>query len=179
MAWEIENTVATDNEENKNIQPQWEIEDVQPITQSVMDAETKQMYNVPLGMDGTDAKFAIDTQHGGKDKGSFLGKVWTGIDTLGSHIERGFQDFDRAVVEHAGQLVDSLVLDKGLRYQKRLKLVEDWENGDWSYFGNRELTDEEKQGVISRQKEQIAYIQNLRERTQKFFNKGAQIMRPD
>lgn len=176
MAWEIENTATTDN---KTVQPQWEIEESKPLTQSVMDAETQQMYNVPLGMDATDAKFAIDTQHGGKDKGSFLGKVWTGIDIAGSSIEEVFQDFNRAVVEHTGQLVDSLVLDKGLRYQKRMKLVEDWENGDWSYFGDKELTDEEKQGIIRRQKEKIAYIQNLRERTQKFFNKGAQIMRPD
>ena len=176
MAWEIENTVATDNNAN---QPQWEIEQTQPLTQSVMDAESQKMYNVPLGMDATDAKFAIDTQHGGKDKGSFWGKVWTGVDIVGSSIEEVFQDFDRAVVEHAGQLVDSLVLDKGLRYQKRMKLVEDWENGDWSYFGDKELSDEEKQGIIRRQKEKIAYIQNLRERTQKFFNKGAQIMRPD
>lgn len=176
MAWEIENTVTTDN---KAVQPQWEIEESKPLTQSVMDAETQQMYNVPLGMDATDAKFAIDTQHGGKDKGSFLGKVWTGIDIAGSSIEEVFQDFNRAVVEHTGQLVDSLVLDKGLRYQKRMKLVEDWENGDWSYFGDKELSDEEKQGIIRRQKEKIAYIQNLRERTQKFFNKGAQIMRPD
>jgi len=176
MAWEIENTVATDNKAN---QPQWEIEETQPLTQSVMDAESQKMYNVPLGMDATDAKFAIDTQHGGKDKGSFWGKVWTGVDIVGSSIEEVFQDFDRAVVEHAGQLVDSLVLDKGLRYQKRMKLVEDWENGDWSYFGDKELSDEEKQGIIRRQKEKIAYIQNLRERTQKFFNKGAQIMRPD
>nr|DAE29414.1 MAG TPA: crystallin beta/gamma motif-containing protein [virus sp. ctd0M1] len=176
MAWEIENTVTTDN---KAVQPQWEIEETQPLTQSVMDAENQKMYNVPLGMDATDAKFAIDTQHGGKDKGSFLGKVWTGIDIAGSSIEEVFQDFNRAVVEHTGQLVDSLVLDKGLRYQKRMKLVEDWENGDWSYFGDKELSDEEKQGIIRRQKEKIAYIQNLRERTQKFFNKGAQIMRPD
>lgn len=176
MAWEIENTVTTDNNAN---QPQWEIEESKPLTQSVMDAETQQMYNVPLGMDATDAKFAIDTQHGGKDKGSFLGKVWTGVDIAGSSIEEVFQDFNRAVVEHTGQLVDSLVLDKGLRYQKRMKLVEDWENGDWSYFGDKEFSDEEKQGIIRRQKEKIAYIQNLRERTQKFFNKGAQIMRPD
>lgn len=176
MAWEIENTATTDN---KTVQPQWEIEESKPLTQSVMDAETQQMYNVPLGMDATDAKFAIDTQHGGKNKDSFFGKVWTGTQIVGESIEEVFDDFNRAVVEHAGQLVDSLVLDKGLRYQKRMKLVEDWENGDWSYFGDKELSDEEKQGIIRRQKEKIAYIQNLRERTQKFFNKGAQIMRPD
>lgn len=176
MAWEIENTVATDN---KAVQPQWEIENSEPMTQSVMDAETQQMYNVPLGMDATDAKFAIDTQHGGKNKDSFFGKVWTGTQIAGESIEEVFQDFNRAVVEHAGQLVDSLVLDKGLRYQKRMKLVEDWENGDWSFFGDKEFSDEEKQNIIRRQKEKIAYIQNLRERTQKFFNKGAQIMRPD
>lgn len=176
MAWEIENTVTTDN---KAVQPQWEIENSEPMTQSVMDAETQQMYNVPLGMDATDAKFAIDTQHGGKNKDSFFGKVWTGTQIAGESIEEVFQDFNRAVVEHAGQLVDSLVLDKGLRYQKRMKLVEDWENGDWSFFGDKEFSDEEKQNIIRRQKEKIAYIQNLRERTQKFFNKGAQIMRPD
>ena len=176
MAWEIENTVTTDN---KAVQPQWEIEESKPLTQSVMDAETQQMYNVPLGMDATDAKFAIDTQHGGKNKNSFFGKVWTGTQIVGESIEEVFDDFNRAVVEHAGQLVDSLVLDKGLRYQKRMKLVEDWENGDWSYFGDKEFSDEEKQNIIRRQKEKIAYIQNLRERTQKFFNKGAQIMRPD
>ena len=176
MAWEIENTATTDN---KTVQPQWEIEESKPLTQSVMDAETQQMYNVPLGMDAMDAKFAIDTQHGGKNKDSFFGKVWTGTQIVGESIEEVFDDFNRAVVEHAGQLVDSLVLDKGLRYQKRMKLVEDWENGDWSYFGDKELSDEEKQGIIRRQKEKIAYIQNLRERTQKFFNKGAQIMRPD
>jgi hypothetical protein len=176
MAWEIENTVTTDN---KTVQPQWEIEESKPLTQSVMDAETQQMYNVPLGMDATDAKFAIDTQHGGKNKDSFFGKVWTGTQIVGESIEEVFDDFNRAVVEHAGQLVDSLVLDKGLRYQKRMKLVEDWENGDWSYFGDKEFSDEEKQNIIRRQKEKIAYIQNLRERTQKFFNKGAQIMRPD
>lgn len=176
MAWEIENTVTTDN---KAVQPQWEIEESKPLTQSVMDAETQQMYNVPLGMDATDAKFAIDTQHGGKNKDSFFGKVWTGTQIVGESIEEVFDDFNRAVVEHAGQLVDSLVLDKGLRYQKRMKLVEDWENGDWSYFGDKEFSDEEKQNIIRRQKEKIAYIQNLRERTQKFFNKGAQIMRPD
>lgn len=176
MAWEIENTVTTDN---KAVQPQWEIENSEPMTQSVMDAETQQMYNVPLGMDATDAKFAIDTQHGGKNKDSFFGKVWTGTQIAGESIEEVFQDFNRAVVEHAGQLVDSLVLDKGLRYQKRMKLVEDWENGDWSFFDDKEFSDEEKQNIIRRQKEKIAYIQNLRERTQKFFNKGAQIMRPD
>lgn len=176
MAWEIENTVTTDN---KAVQPQWEIENSEPMTQSVMDAETQQMYNVPLGMDATDAKFAIDTQHGGKNKDSFFGKVWTGTQIAGESIEEVFQDFNRAVVEHAGQLVDSLVLDKGLRYQKRMKLVEDWENGDWSFFGDKEFSDEEKQNIIRRQKEKIAYIQNLRERTQKFFDKGAQIMRPD
>lgn len=176
MAWEIENTVTTDN---KAVQPRWEIENSEPMTQSVMDAETQQMYNVPLGMDATDAKFAIDTQHGGKNKDSFLGKVWTGTQIAGESIEEVFQDFNRAVVEHTGQLVDSLVLDKGLRYQKRMKLVEDWENGDWSFFGDKEFSDEEKQNIIRRQKEKIAYIQNLRERTQKFFNKGAQIMRPD
>ncbi len=176
MAWEIENTVTTDN---KATQPQWEIENSEPMTQSVMDAETQQMYNVPLGMDATDAKFAIDTQHGGKNKDSFFGKVWTGTQIAGESIEEVFQDFNRAVVEHTGQLVDSLVLDKGLRYQKRMKLVEDWENGDWSFFGDKEFSDEEKQNIIRRQKEKIAYIQNLRERTQKFFNKGAQIMRPD
>lgn len=176
MAWEIENTVTTDN---KAVQPQWEIENSEPMTQSVMDAETQQMYNVPLGMDATDAKFAIDTQHGGKNKDSFFGKVWTGTQIAGESIEEVFQDFNRAVVEHTGQLVDSLVLDKGLRYQKRMKLVEDWENGDWSFFGDKEFSDEEKQNIIRRQKEKIAYIQNLRERTQKFFNKGAQIMRPD
>lgn len=176
MAWEIENTVTTDN---KAVQSQWEIEESKPLTQSVMDAETQQMYNVPLGMDATDAKFAIDTQHGGKNKNSFFGKVWTGTQIVGESIEEVFDDFNRAVVEHAGQLVDSLVLDKGLRYQKRMKLVEDWENGDWSYFGDKEFSDEEKQNIIRRQKEKIAYIQNLRERTQKFFNKGAQIMRPD
>lgn len=176
MAWEIENTVTTDN---KTVQPRWEIENSEPMTQSVMDAETQQMYNVPLGMDATDAKFAIDTQHGGKNKDSFFGKVWTGTQIAGESIEEVFQDFNRAVVEHTGQLVDSLVLDKGLRYQKRMKLVEDWENGDWSFFGEKEFSDEEKQNIIRRQKEKIAYIQNLRERTQKFFNKGAQIMRPD
>lgn len=176
MAWKIENTVTTDN---KAVQPQWEIENSEPMTQSVMDAETQQMYNVPLGMDATDAKFAIDTQHGGKNKDSFFGKVWTGTQIAGESIEEVFQDFNRAVVEHTGQLVDSLVLDKGLRYQKRMKLVEDWENGDWSFFGDKEFSDEEKQNIIRRQKEKIAYIQNLRERTQKFFNKGAQIMRPD
>lgn len=176
MAWEIENTVTT---ENKAVQPRWEIENSEPMTQSVMDAETQQMYNVPLGMDATDAKFAIDTQHGGKNKDSFFGKVWTGTQIAGESIEEVFQDFNRAVVEHTGQLVDSLVLDKGLRYQKRMKLVEDWENGDWSFFGDKEFSDEEKQNIIRRQKEKIAYIQNLRERTQKFFNKGAQIMRPD
>lgn len=176
MAWEIENTVTTDN---KAVQPRWEIENSEPMTQSVMDAETQQMYNVPLGMDATDAKFAIDTQHGGKNKDSFFGKVWTGTQIAGESIEEVFQDFNRAVVEHTGQLVDSLVLDKGLRYQKRMKLVEDWENGDWSFFGDKEFSDEEKQNIIRRQKEKIAYIQNLRERTQKFFNKGAQIMRPD
>lgn len=176
MAWEIENTVTTDN---KAVQPQWEIENSEPMTQSVMDAETQQMYNVPLGMDATDAKFAIDTQHGGKNKDSFFGKVWTGTQIAGESIEEVFQDFNRALVEHTGQLVDSLVLDKGLRYQKRMKLVEDWENGDWSFFGDKEFSDEEKQNIIRRQKEKIAYIQNLRERTQKFFNKGAQIMRPD
>jgi hypothetical protein len=176
MAWEIENTVTTDN---KAVQPQWEIENSEPMTQSVMDAETQQMYNVPLGMDATDAKFAIDTQHGGKSKDSFFGKVWAGTQIAGESIEEVFQDFNRAVVEHTGQLVDSLVLDKGLRYQKRMKLVEDWENGDWSFFGDKEFSDEEKQNIIRRQKEKIAYIQNLRERTQKFFNKGAQIMRPD
>lgn len=176
MAWEIENTVTTDN---KTVQPRWEIENSEPMTQSVMDAETQQMYNVPLGMDATDAKFAIDTQHGGKNKDSFFGKVWTGTQIAGESIEEVFQDFNRAVVEHTGQLVDSLVLDKGLRYQKRMKLVEDWENGDWSFFGDKEFSDEEKQNIIRRQKEKIAYIQNLRERTQKFFNKGAQIMRPD
>lgn len=176
MAWEIENTVTTDN---KAVQPRWEIENSEPMTQSVMDAETQQMYNVPLGMDATDAKFAIDTQHGGKNKDSFFGKVWTGAQIAGESIEEVFQDFNRAAVEHTGQLVDSLVLDKGLRYQKRMKLVEDWENGDWSFFGDKEFNDEEKQNIIRRQKEKIAYIQNLRERTQKFFNKGAQIMRPD
>lgn len=176
MAWEIENTVTTDN---KAVQPRWEIENSEPMTQSVMDAETQQMYNVPLGMDATDAKFAIDTQHGGKNKDSFFGKVWIGTQIAGESIEEVFQDFNRAVVEHTGQLVDSLVLDKGLRYQKRMKLVEDWENGDWSFFGDKEFSDEEKQNIIRRQKEKIAYIQNLRERTQKFFNKGAQIMRPD
>ena len=178
MAWEIENTVAATGNQNKPTAPQWEVEQTQPMTQSVMDSSDNQIYNVPVGMDARDAKFAIDTQHGGKDKGSFLGKVWTGIDIVGSSIEEVFQDFDRAAVEHAGQLVDSLVLDKGLRYQKRMKLVEDWENGDWSYFGDKEFSDEEKQDIIRRQKEKIAYIQNLRERTQKFFNKGAQIMRP-
>lgn len=176
MAWEIENTVTT---ENKAVQPQWEIENSEPMTQSVMDAETQQMYNVPLGMDATDAKFAIDTQHGGKNKDSFFGKVWTGTQIAGESIEEVFQDFNRALVEHAGQIIDSVVLDKMTGYQGRMARVEDWENGDWSYFGDKELSDEEKQNIIRRQKEKIAYIQNLRERTQKFFNKGAQIMRPD
>lgn len=176
MAWKIENTVETDNKAN---QPQWEVEETQPLTQSVMDAESQKMYNVPLGMDATDAKFAIDTQHGGKDKGLFWGKVWTGIDIVGSSIEEVFQDFNRAVVEHTGQLVDSLVLDKGLRYQKRMKMVENWENDDWSDFSGKKFSDEEKQDIIRRQKEKIALIQNWRERTKEFFNKGAQIMRPD
>lgn len=176
MAWEIENTVTTDN---KAVQPQWEIENSEPMTQSVMDAETQQMYNVPLGMDATDAKFAIDTQHGGKNKDSFFGKVWTGTQIAGESIEEVFQDFNRALVEHTGQIIDSVVLDKMTGYQGRMARVEDWENGDWSYFGDKELSDEEKQGYIRREKEKIAYIQNLRERTQKFFNKGAQIMRPD
>lgn len=176
MAWEIENTVTTDN---KAVQPRWEIENSEPMTQSVMDAETQQMYNVPLGMDATDAKFAIDTQHGGKNKDSFFGKVWTGTQIAGESIEEVFQDFNRALVEHAGQIIDSVVLDKMTGYQGRMARVEDWENGDWSYFGDKELSDEEKQDYIRREKEKIAYIQNLRERTQKFFNKGAQIMRPD
>lgn len=176
MAWEIENTVTTDN---KAVQPRWEIENSEPMTQSVMDAETQQMYNVPLGMDATDAKFAIDTQHGGKNKDSFFGKVWTGTQIAGESIEEVFQDFNRALVEHTGQIIDSVVLDKMTGYQGRMARVEDWENGDWSYFGDKELSDEEKQDYIRREKEKIAYIQNLRERTQKFFNKGAQIMRPD
>lgn len=176
MAWEIENTVTTDN---KTVQPRWEIENSEPMTQSVMDAETQQMYNVPLGMDATDAKFAIDTQHGGKNKDSFFGKVWTGTQIAGESIEEVFQDFNRALVEHTGQIIDSVVLDKMTGYQGRMARVEDWENGDWSYFGDKELSDEEKQDYIRREKEKIAYIQNLRERTQKFFNKGAQIMRPD
>lgn len=181
MAWEIENTenvLTTEDEDNKKKQPQWEIEQTKPMTQSVMDAETQQMYNIPLGMDATNAKFAIETQHGGKNKGDFFGKVWTGIDVIGSSIEEVFQDFNRATVEHAGQLVDSIILDKGTGYQKRMKLVEDWENGDWSFF-DKELSDEEKQDIIRRQKEKIARIQDLRKRTQEFFNKGAQIMRPD
>ena len=87
MAWEIENTV--NNAENQadfaaTTAPQWEIENTQPMSQSVMDAEDQKTYNVPLGMDGIDAGFAIQTQHKGADKASFFGKVMTGIDIVGS-----------------------------------------------------------------------------------------------
>lgn len=182
MAWEIENTV--NNAENQAdfataIAPQWEIEDTQPMSQSVMDAEDQKTYNVPLGMDGIDAGFAIQTQHKGADKASFFGKVMTGIDIVGSSIEEVFQDFDRAVIEHAGQLTDSLILDKGLGYQRRMKRLEQWENGDWSYFGDMELSEERKKDIIQREKEHIETIRRWREKTQKFFNAGAQVMRPD
>ena len=182
MAWEIENTV--NNAENQAdfataIAPQWEIEDTQPMSQSVMDAEDQKTYNVPLGMDGIDAGFAIQTQHKGADKASFFGKVMTGIDIVGSSIEEVFQDFDRAVIEHAGQLTDSLILDKGLGYQRRMKRLEQWENGDWSFFGDKELSEERKKDIIQREKEHIETIRRWREKTQKFFNAGAQVMRPD
>lgn len=182
MAWEIEN--AVNNAENQadftaTTAPQWEIEDTQPMSQSVMDAEDQKTYNVPLGMDGIDAGFAIQTQHKGADKASFFGKVKTGIDIVGSSIEEVFQDFDRAVIEHAGQLTDSLILDKGLGYQRRMKRLEQWENGDWSFFGDKELSEERKKDIIQREKEHIETIKRWREKTQKFFNAGAQVMRPD
>lgn len=182
MAWEIEN--AVNNAENQadfaaTTAPQWEIEDTQPMSQSVMDAEDRKTYNVPLGMDGIDAGFAIQTQHKGADKASFFGKVMTGIDVVGSSIEEVFQDFDRAVIEHAGQLTDSLILDKALGYQRRMKRLEQWENGDWSYFGDMELSEERKKDIIQREKEHIETIRRWREKTQKFFNAGAQVMRPD
>ena len=182
MAWEIENTV--NNAENQadfaaTTAPQWEIENTQPMSQSVMDAEDQKTYNVPLGMDGIDAGFAIQTQHKGADKASFFGKVKTGIDVVGSSIEEVFQDFDRAVIEHAGQLTDSLILDKGLGYQRRMKRLEQWENGDWSFFGDMELSEERKKDIIQREKEHIETIRRWREKTQKFFNAGAQVMRPD
>ena len=182
MAWEIEN--AVNNAENQadfaaTTAPQWEIEDTQPMSQSVMDAEDQKTYNVPLGMDGIDAGFAIQTQHKGADKASFFGKVKTGIDVVGSSIEEVFQDFDRAVIEHAGQLTDSLILDKALGYQRRMKRLEQWENGDWSFFGDKELSEERKKDIIQREKEHIETIRRWREKTQKFFNAGAQVMRPD
>ncbi|MBQ8465288.1 MAG: hypothetical protein IJ545_04685 [Alphaproteobacteria bacterium] len=171
MAWEIENNSAA-------VAPQWEIENnTQPMTQSVMDAENQQMYNVPLGMDGRDAQFAIDTQHKGLSKASFFGKAKMMTDAAGEAIEDVFNDVNRGVVEHVGQLADTFI-EKSYSYQKRQKLLEAWQSGDWSHFGNKELTDEEKQGYIDRQKEKIELIKKMRERTKSFFSKGAEILRP-
>lgn len=74
MAWEIEE-ITINQENNDNTSPQWEIEDVNPMTQSVMDDRDQKVYNVPVSMDGIDATYAIDTQHRGADASNYFGKV--------------------------------------------------------------------------------------------------------
>ena len=74
MAWEIEETTINQGN-NDNTSPQWEIEDVNPMTQSVMDDRDQKVYNVPVSMDGIDATYAIDTQHRGADASNYFGKV--------------------------------------------------------------------------------------------------------
>ncbi|MBQ9236221.1 MAG: hypothetical protein IJ184_07165, partial [Alphaproteobacteria bacterium] len=74
MAWEIENTGVVSNQ-NKDDEPQWEIEHTQPVTQSVLDVRDNKMYNVPLAFDGVDTTYAIDTEHKGKNKDDYFCKV--------------------------------------------------------------------------------------------------------
>lgn len=170
MAWEVEN--------NNNVQnPQWEVENSQPMTQSVMDAENKQMYNVPIGMDGRDAQFAIDTQHKGADKASFFGKVWASVTDKAKSFGRGVVSFPQQVADTA--IAEGLDLETerkkaaGKAYNQFAfanNPMVGWSSADWV------MPDDDE---IEIAKATVDNIQALRDRNNKFWERKKEAILPE
>jgi len=170
MTWEVENNNSVQN-------PQWEVENSQPMTQSVMDAENKQMYNVPVGMDGRDAQFAIDTQHKGADKASFFGKVWASVTDKAKSFGRGVVSFPQQVADTA--IAEGFDLETarkkaaGKAYNQFAYAnnpMVGWSSADWA------MPDDDD---IEIAKATVENIQALRDRNNKFWERKKDALLPE
>ena len=148
-------------------------EDVNPVTQSVLDDRDGKIYNVPLAMDGIDAEFAIDTQHKGADKSSFFGKVMS----VGEGIEEAIRSYEKGLLLHVGDVADTF-LAKGYNYQDKMSLLKAAEKGDFSHWGEG-LDDEAKANILSNMQKKVKWVEDLRAKNKSFWGKGAEILRPE
>lgn len=163
-----------------------EWQDAKPVTQSVLDVRDKKTYNVPVAMDGVDATFAIDTQHNGKDKRSFFGKVWYTMDLVADAMEETIQSAERGSVGFAGQLADTALFYaydvKGLR--EKIEKLENYDASkykkvlkkDNAYYHN--LTEEQRLEKLERAKNMLNFVTNLREKVGNKISAAQNILRP-
>lgn len=161
-------------------QPNWVLnkpEDFKPVTQSVMDAEDQKVYNVPVGMDGRDTQFAIDTQYKGKDKGGFFGKVWTAITGNTKATARGLvgsvEKFGDVAVTGAMDLEGERKKAAGKPYNQYAYAnnpIVGWSSADWV------MPDEEEQEMA---KETVKNIEAIRKRNKDFWTPKKEAILPE
>ena len=150
-----------------------EIFEATGTNQSVLDNRDGKIYNVPMAMDGIDTEFAIDTQHKGADKGSFFGK----INVVGQRLEQGWNELTAGVLEHVGAASDAF-LSNAYNEQEKIARLQEAKKGDFSSW-NREFTEEEKAEKIKYLEENTKWINALREKNKKFWDKGIEILSPE
>ena len=179
MGW-IDNDIGTFKPQTENKQPNWvdnSPEDFKPVTQSVMDSRDEKTYNIPVGMDGRDAEFAIDTQHNGKDKGSFFGKVWAAISGNTKATARGLvgsvEKFGDVAVTGAMDLEGERKKAAGKPYNKYAYAnnpIIGWSSADW------EMPDDEE---IKIAEETVKNIEAIRKRNKDFWTPKKEAILPE
>ena len=96
---------------------------------------------------------------------------------IGDRVERSFQSAERGAVEHLGSASDAL-LANAYHYQDKVALLKAAEKGDFSHWGDN-LDDEQKAGILEERRQKVKWVEDLRAKNKAFWDKGAQILRPD
>jgi hypothetical protein len=150
-----------------------EWEDVEPVTQSVMDDRDGKIYNVPLAMDAIDTRFAIDTQHKGADKGSFFGKL-----DLDANALRDFQvkavnfaaEKSKSAIRGAVGVVESATDTlfsefSGLR-EEQYQAEHGYSRYPSLFFGS----DETQEEIKAKSAETVKKLEDIRKRNKDWWN---------